>query len=269
MNYLKLTYGYFFQSTNSLYLKSCTGKYFHTSSVYKKKPPLKPPPKNFKKFPHKGTIQWAAKQLSDPYVKQRHREGYRCRSVYKLKEIDDKYGILKPGMQVVDLGAAPGSWSQVVVERIFDFTDSCTDNYKNNSGKVVAVDLLRFSSVENVIQIVGDFTDSDIQQKICSFLKNGMADTVICDAAPNACGFKSQDHIALVRLVTKAANFALKILKPHGSFLFKVWNYPEVNDVKTSLSRYFEKTHSVKPAASRRESAEFYILCQNFKINKH
>ena len=233
----------------------------HLSCVLQKKP-LKPPPHNFKKFPQKGTIQWLSKQLADPYVKLRHKEGYRCRSVYKLKEIDEKYQVLKPGMKVVDLGAAPGSWCQVVVEKIFCNNEE--SNSKIDNSKVIGVDLQKFSSLDNVIQITGDFTDSAIQKQICALLE-GKADVILCDAAPNAAGHKDHDHIVLIKLITKAANFSLQILKPGGSFLFKVWKCPEVAKIKLSLAQYFKNVHSVKPAASRSNSAESYILCLNFK----
>ena len=233
----------------------------HTSICSCKKKPLKPIPKNFAKFPVKGSIQYVARQLSDPYVKRRFKEGYRCRSVYKLKEIDDKYNFLQPGISVVDLGAAPGSWCQVAIEKVFQ---SAIESSENKSGQVIAVDLLRFSPLEDVVQLVGDFTTKEIQNDVVSILTGGKADVVLCDAAPNASGFKSQDHIALIKLAVDAARFAFKILKPGGTFLCKVWNDPQVNKLSKSLGIHFQKVIRLKPDASRSDSAELYLLCQKF-----
>ena len=242
--------------------KNCIKK-LHVTFTNSKKSPLKPPPRNFKKFPQKGTVQWLSKQLSDPFVKQRHKEGYRCRSVYKLKEIDKKYEILKPGMKVLDLGAAPGSWCQVATEKLFSYDDpEC--QVTNAGSKVVGVDLLKFTPIDNAIRITGDFTDPEIQKQIFSTLE-GKADVVLCDACRNAAGQRSHDHIVLLRLVTNAANFSLKLLNPGGTLLFKVWKCPEVAQIKLNLKRYFKYVYSIKPAASRSQSAESYVLCLKFK----
>ena len=243
--------------------------FVHTSCIGLKKSPLKPPPKNFMKFPVKGSIQYVSRQLADPYVKRRHQEGYRCRSVYKLKEMDDEYKIFKLGMSVIDLGAAPGSWSQVAVERVFCNIKNDAEEHDVNedglNGQVIAVDIQRFSPLNKVIQIVGDFTDIEIQKKVVLHLQNKKADVVLCDAAPKVSGHDCIDHLLILNLAAGAAQFALNVLKLHGTFICKVWDCPEVVKLQTNLKMFFKKVKRIKPPASRVDSLEFYLLCQKFK----
>ncbi|CAK8681910.1 unnamed protein product [Clavelina lepadiformis] len=246
-------------------------RWFHLSMLLDKKKPLKPPPKNFMEFPVKGSIQYVARQISDPYVKKRHTEGYRCRSIYKLKEMDETHRIFKQGMTVVDIGAAPGSWSQAAAEKIYRYSDDGMPIF-TSPGKIIAVDLLRFTPMEGVTQILGDVTNRIVQMKVIDELKGvkeendiRKADVVMCDAAPKASGHKSQDHIILIQLIIQLSKFSLQILKPGGTYLFKLWDGSETEKLRKSLQRYFKTVKNVKPPASRDESSEFYVLCQKFK----
>ncbi|XP_078491810.1 ribosomal RNA large subunit methyltransferase E-like isoform X2 [Ciona intestinalis] len=219
--------------------------------------------KNFMEFPIKGTVEYVSRQLSDPFVKMRHLEGYRCRSAYKLIDIVEKHDLLKPGMKVVDLGAAPGSWSQVAAERVINKDD----------GLVIAVDLLKFPPLDGVTQITGDFTKKETQDEIKSLLgtgENRFVDIVLCDAAPSASGFKNKDHLAIVQIIAAATNFTLKMLANRGNFLFKILDGTETVKIKKFLSLHFMSVASLKPKASRSESAEHFILCKNYnkQINK-
>nr|XP_009861024.1 uncharacterized protein LOC100176611 isoform X2 [Ciona intestinalis] len=213
--------------------------------------------KNFMEIPIKGTIEYVSRQLSDPFVKMRHLEGYRCRSAYKLMDIVEKHDLLKPGMKVVDLGAAPGSWSQVAAERVINKDD----------GLVIAVDLLKFPPLDGVTQITGDFTKKETQDEIKALLgteENRFVDIVLCDAAPSASGFKNKDHLAIVQIIAAATNFTLKMLANHGNFLFKILDGTETMKIKKFLSLHFMSVASLKPKASRSESAEHFILCKNY-----
>lgn len=195
---------------------------------------------------------WLERQLNDPYVQRAKREGYRSRSAFKLIEIDDKYRVLKKGARVVDLGAAPGGWSQVAAKRI------------GESGKIVAIDLLEFDPLAGVDFIQLDFLDPSAPDQLKARL-DGEADVVMTDMAANATGHRKTDHLKIVGLVEAAAEFAAEVLKPGGAFLAKVLQGGTEPALLTRLKRDFAIVRHVKPAASRAESSELYLLATGFR----
>jgi 23S rRNA (uridine2552-2'-O)-methyltransferase len=196
--------------------------------------------------------RWLQRQLSDPYVARAKREGYRSRAAYKLIEIDDKHHILKPGASVVDLGAAPGSWSQVAAKRV------------GEEGRVVAIDLLKMDPVPGVEFLQLDFLDPLAPQKL-EMLLGGPADVVLSDMAPNATGHRATDHLKIMALVEAAAEFARAVLRPGGAFLAKVIQGGTEGILLAALKRDFASVKHVKPAASRADSAELYVLATGFR----
>jgi 23S rRNA (uridine2552-2'-O)-methyltransferase len=195
---------------------------------------------------------WLERQLNDPYVQRAKREGYRSRSAFKLVEIDDKYRILKKGARVVDLGAAPGGWSQVAAKRI------------GEGGRVVAIDLLDIEPIAGVDFIQLDFLDPAAPDELKARL-GGEADIVLTDMAANATGHRKTDHIKIVALVEAAAEFARDVLKPGGAFLAKVIQGGTEPALLAQLKRDFATVRHVKPAASRADSAELYLLATGFR----
>jgi 23S rRNA (uridine2552-2'-O)-methyltransferase len=197
---------------------------------------------------------WLERQLNDPYVRRAKAEGYRSRAAYKLIEIDDKYHLLKPGMRVIDLGAAPGGWSQVAADRV----------KSPGSGKVVAIDLLEMVPVAGVTFARIDFLDA-ASAAVLKEMLGGPVDLVISDMAANATGHRRTDHLKIVALVEEAAAFAMEVLKPGGGFLAKVLQGGTENTLLATLKRDFATVRHVKPAASRADSAELYLLATGFR----
>ena len=195
---------------------------------------------------------WLERQLNDPYVQRAKREGYRSRAAFKLVEIDDKYRILKKGARVVDLGAAPGGWSQVAAKRI------------GEGGRIVAIDLLDIEPIAGVDFIQLDFLDPAAPDELKARL-GGEADVVLTDMAANATGHRKTDHIKIVALVEAAAEFAREVLKPGGAFLAKVIQGGTEPALLAQLKRDFATVRHVKPAASRADSAELYLLATGFR----
>ena len=196
--------------------------------------------------------QWLERQLNDPYVARAKREGFRSRAAFKLIEIDDKYRLLKKGGRVVDLGAAPGGWSQVAVKRV------------GADGRVVAIDIQEMAPVPGVDFAVIDFLDARAPDLLKDKL-GGEADIVLSDMAANATGHRKTDHLKIMALVEAAAQFASEVLKPGGSFLAKVLQGGTEPTLLADLKRNFTKIHHVKPAASRADSAELYLLATGFR----
>jgi len=196
--------------------------------------------------------RWLARQLNDPYVERAKREGLRSRAAFKLAEIDDKHRILKSGARVVDLGAAPGGWSQVAARRV------------GAGGRVVAIDVLEMEAIAGVDFAQIDFLDSDAPQKLKAML-GGPADVVLSDMAANATGHRRTDHLKIVALIEAAAEFASEVLKPGGSFLAKVIQGGTEATLLAALKRDFASVKHVKPAASRSDSAELYVLATGFR----
>jgi 23S rRNA (uridine2552-2'-O)-methyltransferase len=196
--------------------------------------------------------QWLERQLNDPYVARAKREGFRSRAAFKLIEIDDKARILKKGARVLDLGAAPGGWSQVAAKRI------------GPQGRIVAIDLLAVEPIAGVEFAQIDFLDSKAPDQLKAML-GGPADVVLSDMAANATGHRKTDHLKIVALVEAAAEFAREVLAPGGSFLAKVLQGGTEGALLATLKRDFAVVKHVKPAASRSDSAELYLLATGFR----
>jgi len=198
---------------------------------------------------------WLERQLNDPYVARAKREGYRSRAAYKLIEMDDRYHLLKPGGRIVDLGAAPGGWSQLAAARV---------KAKEGKGKVVAVDLLDMEPIVGVDFAVKDFNDEDAPDFIQNML-GGAADGVLSDMAANAIGHRATDHLRIVALAELAADFACDVLAEGGFFVAKVLQGGTEGQLLARLKRDFSTVRHVKPAASRADSAELYVLATGFR----
>jgi len=198
---------------------------------------------------------WLERQLNDPYVSRARREGYRSRAAYKLIEIDDRYRLLRPGQRIVDLGAAPGGWSQVAAQRT---------RAKEGAGRVIAVDLLDMNPIEDVEFSRLDFHAPDAPEQLREQL-SGPADGVLSDMAANATGHRKTDHLRIMGLVELAADFAREVLAPGGFFLAKVIQGGSEGEVLARLKRDFASVRHVKPKASRADSAELYVLATGFR----
>jgi 23S rRNA (uridine2552-2'-O)-methyltransferase len=199
--------------------------------------------------------QWLDRQLNDPYVARATREGYRSRAAYKLIGIDDKYRLLKPGARVVDLGAAPGGWSQVAARRV---------GVADGKGRVVGIDLLEMGAIPGVDFMVLDFLDPQAPAILKEKL-GGLADVVLSDMAANTTGHRKTDHLKIMALVEAAAEFAVEILAPGGAFLAKVLQGGTEGALLAGLKRNFAVVRHVKPAASRSDSAELYVLATGLR----
>jgi 23S rRNA (uridine2552-2'-O)-methyltransferase len=191
---------------------------------------------------------WMQEHVSDEYVKRAQREGYRARAAYKLIEIDDKDHLIKPGMTIVDLGAAPGSWSQVAVQRL------------KGNGRVIALDLLDIQPLAGVEFIQGDFREDEILLQLENKLAERQVDLVIADMAPNISGISVVDQAKAAYLTELALEFSIKWLKPGGHFLVKVFAGSGFDEIVKSMRDHFEKVVTRKPKASRDRSSEVYLL---------
>jgi 23S rRNA (uridine2552-2'-O)-methyltransferase len=197
---------------------------------------------------------WLERQLNDPYVARAKREGLRSRAAYKLSEIDDKTHVLSKGARVIDLGAAPGGWSQVAAKRVGS----------PKQGRVVAIDVLAMEPLAGVDFAQIDFLDASAPQKLKAML-GGPADVVLSDMAANATGHRKTDHLKIVALVEAAAEFAREVLCPGGAFLAKVLQGGTESALLAVLKRDFTSVKHVKPAASRSDSSELYLLATGFR----
>ena len=198
---------------------------------------------------------WLERQLNDPYVERAKREGFRSRAAFKLIEIDDKYHLLKPGMAVVDLGAAPGGWSQVAAKRV---------GVVEGKGKVVAIDLLEMPEIVGIDFMQLDFMADNAPDELTAML-GGRADVVMSDMAANTTGHRKTDQLRIVGLVETAAAFACDVLKPGGTFLAKVFQSGADAELLAQLKRDFSTVRHVKPTASRQDSSERYVLAMGFR----
>jgi 23S rRNA (uridine2552-2'-O)-methyltransferase len=202
---------------------------------------------------------WLERQLNDPYVARARLEGYRSRAAFKLIEIDDKYHLLKPGQRIVDLGAAPGGWSQVAAKRV---------GAADGKGRIVGIDLLEIDPITGGDFAVMDFNAPDAPERLKQML-GGAADGVLSDMAANATGHRKTDHLRIVALAELAAEFAREVLSPGGYFLAKVLQGGTESELLANLKRDFAKVHHVKPAASRADSAELYVLATGFRATRN
>jgi len=199
-----------------------------------------------------SSTRWLQRQLNDPYVQAAQRDGYRSRAAYKLTELDDKFKILKPGQHVVDLGAAPGGWTQVAVERL------------KGKGVVVAMDIAEIDSIAGAEVMQGDIMDQDFGRAIRNAL-GGTADVVLSDMAPHATGHRATDHLRIVGLVEAAADLAQEILSPGGTFVAKVWEGGADSQLLALLKKNFATVKHAKPKASRSGSAEMYLVATGYR----
>ncbi|MGE0718615.1 MAG: RlmE family RNA methyltransferase [Alphaproteobacteria bacterium] len=196
--------------------------------------------------------RWLTRQLNDPYVAEAKRLGLRSRAAFKLMELDDRLHLLRPGLVVVDLGAAPGGWTQVVVERT------------RSSGKVVALDILEMVALPGAIAIQLDFLDEAAPLRLTEAL-GGKADLVLSDMAAPTTGHGPTDHLRVVALAEAAHAFAVEVLKPGGTFVCKVFQGGTEGGLLAALKRDFAEVRHVKPPASRAESAEVYVVARGFR----
>lgn len=193
--------------------------------------------------------RWLARQLNDPYVAAAKQQGWRSRAAFKLIELDDRFKLIRRGAKVVDLGAAPGGWSQVAVQR---------------GAHVVAVDLLAVDPIAGAVVLQGDFTDEAVQAQLLAELA-GKADLVLSDMAPNTTGHTATDHLRIVALAEEALEFALDVLGEGGAFVAKVFQGGAERAMLERLKRHFGAVRHAKPPASRKESSELYVVAMGFR----
>ncbi len=194
--------------------------------------------------------RWLARQLNDPYVAAARTQGWRSRAAFKLIELDDRFGLIRPHMRVVDLGAAPGGWAQVAVKR--------------GAARVVGVDLLPVDPVRGAEILQGDFNDPELPERLRGML-GGAADLVLSDMAPNTTGHAATDHIRIIGLAQLALYFAMEVLAEGGSFVAKVFQGGSEKDMLTPMKQAFATVKHAKPPASRKESSELYVVAQGFR----
>jgi len=197
---------------------------------------------------NKISKNWINKQRRDIYVRRSKIEGYRSRAIYKLKEIDEKFKILKQSRSAVDLGAAPGSWSQYLAK-----------NIKN--GKILSIDLLQFEPIKNTHQIVGDFTDGKYKAQIKNYF-NGKIDVIVSDMAVNTTGNKNLDSIVTGELCLEAMKFSLDVLDQKGRFVSKLFMGSSFNEIVADGKKSFKEVRVFKPLSSRKDSKESFIICK-------
>ena len=200
---------------------------------------------------NKISKNWVNKQRRDTYVRQSKVDGYRARSAYKLKEIDEKFKIFKGGMSVVDIGAAPGSWSQYVAKVV-------------KSGKIISIDLKEMENIENTLQIQGDFTLVDTQDRIKEYLKK-KPDVVMSDMAVNTTGIKNIDSIQTGELCKEAMVFSKDVISEKGFFLSKIFMGSTFNEIVALGKKIFKEVKVFKPKSSRKDSKESFIICKNLR----
>lgn len=203
-----------------------------------------------------SSTRWLERQLNDPYVARAQAEGYRARSAFKLVEIDDRFHLLAPGNRVVDLGAAPGGWSQVAATRVRSTDDD---------PRVVAIDYLDMDPLPGVIVLKQDFLDEGAPAAIRAALGGLSADVVLSDMAAPTTGHRQTDHLRTMHLCEAAADFASTVLRPGGHFVAKVFRGGAEADLLARLKRDFTTLHHVKPPASRAESVELYLVAKGFR----
>jgi 23S rRNA (uridine2552-2'-O)-methyltransferase len=200
--------------------------------------------------------RWLERQLNDPYVVAAQKAGYRSRAAFKLVEMNDKYAFLKPGQTVVDLGAAPGGWTQVAVDKV---------KSADGRGQVVAIDILEMDAIGGAEVIHLDFMADDAPDRLKALLRDGAADIVLSDMAGSTTGHARTDHLQIMSLAEAAAEFAVEVLKPGGVFLCKVFQGGTEKDLLDLLKRRFKTVRHVKPPASRKDSSELYVMAVGFR----
>ena len=200
---------------------------------------------------NKISKNWVNKQRRDTYVRQSKVDGYRARSAYKIIEIDEKFKIFKGGMNVIDIGSAPGSWSQYASRVI-------------KNGKIISIDLKEMEEIKNTILITGDFTDNNIQNQIKSYL-NKKSDVVMSDMAVNTTGIKNVDSIQTGELCMEAMNFSKEVISEKGFFVSKIFMGGSFNEIVALGKKVFKEVRIFKPKSSRKDSKESFIICKNIR----
>lgn len=203
-----------------------------------------------------SSTRWLQRQLNDPFVAEAKRLGYRSRAAFKLIWIDDKYRLIKKAKRIVDLGSAPGGWSQVIVERA------------QKSAELVAIDILEMDEVEGVKFMQMDFMAEDAEKKLFSML-SGKVDLIVSDMANSATGHKQTDHLKTMAMCETALDFAKKTLAPGGNFVAKVLRGGTDHELLADLKKHFKKVHHAKPDSSRASSTEWYLVALDFVPNKN
>lgn len=216
---------------------------------------LKTHVKTAKKRSSASTL-WLQRQLNDPYVALAKQEGYRARSAFKLIELDDKFHFLKPGKRVVDLGAAPGGWTQIAVQRV---------KSSQENPLVVGLDLLEMAPIAGAKTTQLDFLDDTAPDVLKEMLGGHKADVVLSDMAPNTTGMKDIDHLRIMGLLETAYAFACEILNPDGVFVAKIFQGGTEQNLLNEMKKRFKTVKHAKPPASRKESSEFYVVATGFK----
>ncbi len=197
--------------------------------------------------------RWLARQLNDPYVAAARQQGWRSRAAFKLLELDDRFHLIRRGALVVDLGAAPGGWTQVAVRR--------------GAGRVVGIDLLPVDPVERAVFLQGDFTEPEVRERLIAEL-GGRADLVLSDMAPNTTGHAATDHLRIMALAEAALDFAVEVLAEGGAFVAKVFQGGAEKAMLDRLRRHFTSVRHAKPPASRKESSELYVVATGFRLSR-
>tara|TARA_Y100001935_G_scaffold225283_1_gene202265 strand:- start:8 stop:619 length:612 start_codon:yes stop_codon:yes gene_type:complete len=200
---------------------------------------------------NKISKNWVNRQRRDIFVRQSKIDGYRARSVYKLEEINDKFKIFKSGISVLDIGAAPGSWSQLASKSI-------------KNGKIISIDLKKMEPIQNTVQIIGDFTNPLIQKKIQSYLTRKL-DVVMSDMAVNTTGIKNIDSIQTGELCKEAMIFSKEVMQVKGFFISKIFMGSSFNEIVALGKKIFKEVKVFKPKSSRKDSKESFIICRNFR----
>ena len=206
-----------------------------------------------------SSTRWLERQLNDPYVKRAKAEGYRGRAAFKILELDDKYGFLKPGARVVDLGCAPGGWCQVAVKRVNALGDR-----PGKQGNVLGIDLQEVEPIPGATLHQLDFLEDGADDKVKEWL-GGKADVVMSDMAAASSGHKQTDHLRIMALCEAAAEFAFDVLDPGGTFVAKVLAGGAEAGLQTLLKQRFDKVANVKPPASRSDSSEKFVVATGFR----
>jgi len=206
-----------------------------------------------------SSTRWLQRQLNDPYVAEAKKQGWRSRAAFKLLQLDEKFHFLKPGLRVVDLGAAPGGWTQVAVQRV---------KPERGKGIVIGLDLLEMEPVTGATVFVGDFTVAEDVQKLRDLLGGGQADIVMSDMAANTIGHTQTDHLRIMGLAEMAADFACDVLAPGGVFICKLFQGGAEKTLLDVLRKNFAVVKHAKPLASRSDSAESYVVATGFRGGK-
>jgi len=202
-----------------------------------------------------SSTRWLQRQLNDPYVAEAQRQGYRSRAAFKIIQLDEMFGLFKKGRRIVDLGAAPGGWTQVAIEKV---------KPRETGGIVVAIDYLEMEGIEGATVLQKDFTEDDAPDMLKQALGGG-ADVVLSDMAPPTTGHRATDHLRITALAEMAYEFAREVLEPGGFFVTKLFQGGAEKTLLDALKRDFEKVKHVKPNASRKDSSEMYIVGQGFR----